>query len=288
MKKVQSPPSGQRLIVTDFHEAIRFFQWKKQGSYLVGPCPICGGHDRFSLKETDNSAWPYCRKGCKQGELIRSLRHQGLLADSKSQSFSTVRLKNKDTNSITLTAVQRIQRAQAIWANGTPFNGYHGYLQRKRLTLQHPENFRLVQSHQISRDVKGLDGSCIVFPLSCDGEIRAVQLIDENGKKRTLGKPKGAAFRYGIPIPDNPILIGEGLATVASVANGLFGCGYVTVGDWNIDPVIRKIKCLHRGENDGEPEFIILGDIDKNECINQKALKAAATHGIKITEASHV
>ena len=287
MKTVQPALAQQRLNVTDFNKAAHFFQWKRQGSYLIGPCPVCGGHDRFSLKETENGAWPHCRKGCKQGELIRSLRCQGLLADSKSQSFSTLCVKNKDTKSKTLTAAQRIQRAQVIWTNGTPFNGYHAYLQRKRLTLQHPNSFRLVQSHQISRYVNGLEGSCMVFPLSCDGEIRAVQLIDENGKKRTLGTPKGAAFRYGIPIPDAPILIGEGLATVASAVNGFYGCGYVTAGDWNIEPVVKKVLALHTSDSDSGPEFIVLVDIDKDELPNGKAITAASKHQIKVSEARY-
>ena len=127
----------------------------------------------------------------------------------------------------------------------------------------------------------------MVFPLSCDGEIRAVQLIDENGEKRTLGKPKGAAFRYGIPIPDAPILIGEGLATVASAVNGFYGCGYVTAGDWNIEPVVKKVLALHTSDSDSEPEFIVLVDIDKNGLPNGKAITAASKHQIKVSEARY-
>ena len=274
-----------RYTVEELMPAFEPLGLRRNGSDFKGPCPVCSGTDRFSISQgKDGYAWLYCRKGCDQGNIIKTLRELGHLPESNRKPIPYT--PNLETN--TQQDARRVQNAQAAWSNGAPFNGVHPYLQKKGLTLQHLESFRQAHSLQISRYAAGLKELCLMFPLSAGGEIRALQAIDENGTKRTIGAPKGATFRYGIPVPGAPIVIGEGLATVASVANGLFGCGYVTVGDWNIDPVVSRIKALHQGENGEVPEFIILGDIDKNGCINQKALKAAATHGIKLAEARHV
>jgi len=271
--------------VEDLLPAFDSLGLKRYGREYKGPCPICSGTDRFNISQgKDGYAWLHCRKGCEQGNIIKTLRELGHLPDRNHKP--TPHTLKLETN--TQQDARRVQNARAAWGNGAPFNGVHPYLQKKGLTLQHLESFRRAHSLQISRYAKGLSGLCLMFPLSADGEIQALQAIDENGTKRTIGAPKGATFRYGIPLPSAPIVIGEGLATVASVANGLFGCGYVTVGDWNIDPVVRKVKSLHRGGNGEDPEFIVLGDIDKNGCINRKAIKAAATHRVKIAEARYV
>ena len=259
---------------------------KRVGHSYVGPCPICGGTDRFSINHgKDGFAWVHCRKGCLQREIIQSL-----VGDGFAQNYRRAYVTNQ-TQAVPFPATDtgtRVRRAQEIWKDALPFKGDHPYLQRKRLSLQHLNTFKRVHSQQVQRYAAGLEGPCLVFPLSYEGDIKAVQLIDETGTKRTIGAPKGASFRYGIPLLETPILIGEGLATVASVANELLGCGYVTAGDWNIDPVITRIRALHKAYNHVDIEFIVLADIDKNGLPNPKAIKAAAKHRIKVSEARHV
>jgi phage/plasmid primase-like uncharacterized protein len=43
---------------------VRGHQLKRNGGYLIGPCPVCGGTDRFNIK-LRTGKW-YCR-GCKDG-----------------------------------------------------------------------------------------------------------------------------------------------------------------------------------------------------------------------------
>ncbi len=45
---------------------------KKCGSYQVGPCPFCGGRDRFLIKHTQNGYRWYCRK-CGNGKYHTAL-----------------------------------------------------------------------------------------------------------------------------------------------------------------------------------------------------------------------
>ena len=39
---------------------------KASGRYHIGPCPFCGGTDRFNVKHTDSGQWWHCR-GCSDG-----------------------------------------------------------------------------------------------------------------------------------------------------------------------------------------------------------------------------
>lgn len=40
---------------------------KKNGNYYVGPCPFCGGTDRFVLKQT-SGGWLWLCRGCNANE----------------------------------------------------------------------------------------------------------------------------------------------------------------------------------------------------------------------------
>lgn len=288
----------QQLTFNEVVRLLSFDGYRRSGSEIKGPCPSCGGTDRFWAKPAPDGG---ARLGCRQcgapnhtAHLYQPTRQKLGLPTLRGQSFAQNHRHAYVTNQLQAVPFSatdtgtRVRRAQEIWKGALPFKGDHPYLQRKRLSLQHLNTFKRVHSQQVQRYAAGLEGPCLVFPLSYEGDIKAVQLIDEAGAKRTIGAPKGASFRYGIPLPETPILIGEGLATVASVANGLLGCGYVTAGDWNIDPVITRIRALHKAYNHVDIEFIVLADIDKNGLPNPKAIKAAAKHRIKVSEARHV
>ena len=53
---------------------------KRSGSEYKGPCPICGGTDRFHVK-TGRSAdvLVHCRHGCKYSDLARELERRGIV-----------------------------------------------------------------------------------------------------------------------------------------------------------------------------------------------------------------
>lgn len=53
---------------------------KKAGGEYKGPCPICGGNDRFHIKEAKNGATlVHCRQGCTYAEIMRELETRGLV-----------------------------------------------------------------------------------------------------------------------------------------------------------------------------------------------------------------
>lgn len=57
---------------------------KKCGSEYKGPCPICGGNDRFHIKSgKEASLLMLCRQGCTFSSLMRYLEDRGLVEKSK-------------------------------------------------------------------------------------------------------------------------------------------------------------------------------------------------------------
>src|SRR5262249_57468892 len=46
---------------------------KRMGHELVGPCPRCGGHDRFGVN-TQNQVWN-CRHCAKGGDILDLVQH---------------------------------------------------------------------------------------------------------------------------------------------------------------------------------------------------------------------
>ena len=56
---------------------------KKAGGEYKGECPICGGDDRFHIKESrDSNLLVYCRRGCDYSEIMRELEKRGLVESS--------------------------------------------------------------------------------------------------------------------------------------------------------------------------------------------------------------
>lgn len=53
---------------------------KRAGSEYKGPCPLCGGHDRFHIKEGQSADLILlCRHGCRYGDIMRELESRHLV-----------------------------------------------------------------------------------------------------------------------------------------------------------------------------------------------------------------
>lgn len=57
---------------------------KKYGSEYHGPCPICGGSDRFWIKQASDGIAVHCRQGCTFKDLAFDLRQRGIASKDHS------------------------------------------------------------------------------------------------------------------------------------------------------------------------------------------------------------
>jgi putative DNA primase/helicase len=110
--------------------------------------------------------------------------------------------------------------AQAIWDAAQPVETGHGYLTAKGI---HPNGTRLIQAidaHRLcNRLSPQLHGALLVIPMrNAARQLRSLQFITEDGVKRPLtgGEKQGCYFAMGSP--KGQIIICEGFATGASLA----------------------------------------------------------------------
>lgn len=53
---------------------------KRAGSEFKGPCPLCGGHDRFHIKTgAQHDLILLCRQGCSYSDIMRELENRRLV-----------------------------------------------------------------------------------------------------------------------------------------------------------------------------------------------------------------
>lgn len=53
---------------------------RRSGSEYKGPCPLCGGHDRFHVKAGRSAdLLIYCRHGCRFTDIAKHLESRGLV-----------------------------------------------------------------------------------------------------------------------------------------------------------------------------------------------------------------
>ena len=53
---------------------------RRAGSEYKGACPICGGTDRFHIKNGRSAdLLIYCRHGCKYADIVRELENRGIV-----------------------------------------------------------------------------------------------------------------------------------------------------------------------------------------------------------------
>ena len=63
---------------------------KRQGRTYAGPCPICGGNDRFTLsKGKKYDVLYHCRHGCQFSQIIKELEDRGIVEKDEFDKPST-------------------------------------------------------------------------------------------------------------------------------------------------------------------------------------------------------
>jgi len=53
---------------------------RRAGSEYKGPCPICGGTDRFHVRQGRSADFlVHCRHGCRYSDILRELERRGII-----------------------------------------------------------------------------------------------------------------------------------------------------------------------------------------------------------------
>jgi hypothetical protein len=76
------------------HSISEALNLRKSGREYKGACPICGGDDRFHIKESQTGGLlVYCRRGCEYSQIMRELENRGLVEKGE---YNAPRYRHQD------------------------------------------------------------------------------------------------------------------------------------------------------------------------------------------------
>lgn len=221
------------------------FDLKRAGSEWKGPCPVCGGHDRFHVKNGASQLILYCRYGCEYRDLANAVGLQS-------------RIKHNAPKLVVHNELppQPNARAVAAWGLTNAAQTNHPYLVRKGIQ---PHGIGVVGPlfDCAPINVRGR-GNLLTIPCYAQGELATLQFIGEDGTKGFLkGAPQsGVNFTF---VGANQVWVVEGFATGASLHEDTgdtvvvaFSCGQLSkVAAWAKRTFAGRPVCIMA--DDDEP-----------------------------------
>ncbi len=168
---------------------------------------------------------------------------------------------------------RRIEKAQETWDQALQdptTKGHTSYLERKQINA-YGIKYRV--------DYQGIPA--VVIPLcNLDGQLQAVQCIQEDGTKRIYGAKKGNFHVIGTIETQSPIFIAEGYATAASIHQATNSPVVVAFDCGNLKSVAHNLRKKYP-----QAKLIIAADDDRETPGNPgktKAEEAAKAYGCDV------
>ncbi len=168
--------------------------------------------------------------------------------------------------------------AQEILDATEPADPGHGYLAAKGISTDGARQIEAVNAHRLCKRLSPeLTGPLLVIPIrNIAGELRSLQFITENGVKRpvTGGEKQGCYFAIGVP--KGQIIICEGFATGASLAQCTGDAVAVAFDAGNLYAVAVALHVQYP-----TLKIVIAADDDHQQAGNPGLTKAtAAAHAV--------
>jgi phage/plasmid primase-like uncharacterized protein len=215
---------------------------RRQGQYyLVGPCPACGGDDRFAIN-TKKQLWN-CRVCAVGGDVIDFVRHVDgrdfasaiatLTGNSAREPTPAVKTEHRDENN---EEPENLDRAEAIWRDTVPFGPPAiAYFGKRQIEINDVPAHGGLRFHPRCPWGRGSTPAIIGrFTTALGNEPRGIWRRPINGEKpMTLGPTAGCVIRLW---PDEAVerrlVLGEGPETVLAAATWIQHRGAPLVPAW--------------------------------------------------------
>ena len=224
----------------------------------VGPCPVCGGRDRFSIN-IEKQIWN-CRGCAKGGDVVDLVQHldncdfraavQTLAGDDPRPIVTAVKpVVHQETES----DAQKTERALKIWNDGSPVNDTlaEEYLRRRHLELPgDDEALRYFSPCPFGTGTY----PCLIalFRDIVTNEPRAIHRIAITSGgiligKRMLGRVAGCAVKLDADQNvEHGLAVGEGIETMIAARMRGFRPAWAlgSAGTLKTFPVLGGVECL--------------------------------------------
>jgi phage/plasmid primase-like uncharacterized protein len=235
----------------------RGIKLKRAGAELIGPCPVCGGRDRFAV-HIKKQCWN-CRGCAAGGDIIKLVEHvDGISFKGAVETLAgnTVRPQAKPAPVRHDDDRRWLEQADAIWRASSPLvPDAINYFAQRRINIDDVPEHGGLRFH-VRCPWQGDTAPAIVgrFTTALSNEPRGIWRRPISGEKpKTLGPMAGCVIRLW---PDEAVeqglVLGEGVETVLSAATRIRHKGTLLQPAWaacsasNLErfPVLSGIEAL--------------------------------------------
>jgi phage/plasmid primase-like uncharacterized protein len=205
----------------------RGIELKRQGAERIGPCPVCGGEDRFAIN-TKKQLWN-CR-GFGGGDVIKLIQHLDgcdfvtaittLIGDRPRRPKPPARLATCNGHE---NEKGNLDRAEAIWRETSPL-GHEAiaYFASRRIDINQVPAHGGLRFHPRCPWPDQTTKPCVIgrFTTAVDNEPRGIWRRPLTGEKAiALGPIRNCVIRlWPDEAVEHGLVIGEGVETVLDAA----------------------------------------------------------------------
>jgi putative DNA primase/helicase len=242
-----------RAILTSFGIGAEFLRNRH------GPCPGCGGKDRFRFDDRDGRGTWYCNGGGSPsyGDGYDLISH--VTGGDKSRTFREVQhwLQGSAPPTPSPAKIESLGTgvyALKLWGKAVEGVAFHPYAKTKRITWEAGAK----RHRSVSGRVVGYGADCVLVPIRdlSTGDVVAVQAINDQGKKQTFGPIKGNGFVCGNTLDKTiPWYVLEGWADAVSMVfhhHKGNAAAFAALGLNNLDALAQRVAEVY------EPERIVI------------------------------
>ncbi|OMQ21303.1 DNA primase [Serratia oryzae] len=222
-----------------------------------GPCPACGGKDRFRFDDKQGRGTWFCNQ-CGHGDgldLIALVKQCDLSAAAKLVASLTLPASTAPAREKAVNRLPPQEKIQHMLAHAS--SGKSAYLKAKGLSAILP-CLTAQQKMQIS-GITFDEGSLLLTLHRVSGELTGAQLINASGEKRLMpgSQLKGAFITVSFPKAPETIVIAEGYATGLTLSQTTTAAVVAAVSANNLMNVAKALRNEYP-----EATIILAGDHD--------------------------
>jgi putative DNA primase/helicase len=258
---------------------------KRSGSGFLSRCPAHDDRDpSLRISDGDNGKPVVkCHAGCDQKAVIAALQEKGLWPESEKklskQELEAIQQATRAKQTARLAEQrkrhnQAADKAKKILASAKGDPSQHPYAIAKGVNYG-----RLVKRGPWEQ--RGWDDALIIPLYDASGSITTLTAINIDGTKDLLagGKKDGSfyPFDYIIKKEKGPVVIGEGLATVAAVVDVIHCPGVMAVDAGNMVAVAKAVRHLAP-----TAKIIIIADDDRKDDGSNPGMAAARSAALAV------
>lgn len=218
-----------------------------------GPCPVCGGKDRFRFDDKDGRGTWFCSQCDPQsgGGLLLLSRYLGkptievakeLIGQDMPRTVAPVRKHSATDEQMREELRKRAKRGAHLLMHEKSIRAPHPYMDKKGLTGEWHVNSEIMMGADHERIEPG---ALLLVPVYKNGELVNVQKITTEGKKRPIYGGEMGGVCHIIQGKKNLIAVVEGFATGVTVYRMTGATVYVAFNTGNLASISQEARAKY-------------------------------------------